>query len=163
MKNLITLILITTVLMSCTSSVDNSKKNIALVENYITAVENLDSEGMDNFLSDDYIGYGPNYGASINKEEVLKNWKDYSNTLYKSIDYKKSKNIAVSITEGDNIGDWVANWAELTIVYLRDDAEVTIYANTTYQIKDGKIIKSYTIYNEADVLNQLGYLFIKNN
>jgi hypothetical protein len=36
-------------------------------------------------------------------------------------------------------------------------------ANTIYQIKDNKIVKSYTFYNEADVLEQLGYVFINPN
>jgi predicted ester cyclase len=33
---------------------------------------------------------------------------------------------------------------------------VTIWANTIYQIKNNKIIKSYSFYNEADVYEQLG-------
>jgi len=163
MKKLILLIVILSVITSCKKSEDNSEKNIAIVEQYIQAVENLNTEGMDKILAEDYIGYGPNYGSTINKEDALKNWKNFSTNLYKSIDYEKSRNIAVSITEGENMGEWVTNWAELTIVYKKDNAEVKLWANTLYQIDNDKIVKTYTIYNEADALNQLGYIFINNN
>ena len=163
MKKLILLIVILSVITSCKKSEDNSEKNTAIVEQYIQAVENLNTEGMDKILAEDYIGYGPNYGSTINKEDALKNWKNFSTNLYKSIDYEKSRNIAVSITEGENMGEWATNWAELTIVYKKDNAEVKLWANTLYQIDNEKIVKTYTIYNEADALNQLGYIFINNN
>jgi hypothetical protein len=159
-KTILTLLVIITFL-GCSKIIDNSKENIALVEQYIKAVENLDSETMGALLADDYIGYGPSYGASINKENAIKNWKESSANLYKSIKYTKSRNIAVSIPDGENKGEWVTNWAELTIVYKKDEANVTLWANTLYQIENGKVIKSYTIYNEADALNQLGYIFVK--
>ncbi len=163
MKKLIFVMVIVSVMISCTKTEDNSEKNIAIVEQYIQAVEDLNSEGMDTLLDEDYIGYGPNYGSSINKEDALKNWKEFSTNLYKSIDYNKSRNIAVTIPDGENKGEWVTNWAELTIIYKKNNAEVKLWANTLYQIENGKIIKSYTIYNEADALNQLGYVFINNN
>ena len=161
MKKLITILLVATLLSSCTKTEDHSKENVALVEAYIKSVESLDSDAMDNLLSDDYIGYGPTYNSSIGKEDAINNWKETSKNLYKSIKYSKNRNIAVTIPDGENKGEWVTNWAELTIVYKEDNKEVTLWANTLYQIENGKIIKSYTIYNEADALNQLGYIFIK--
>ncbi len=163
MKKIILIFLLVTVLIGCSSSVDNSEKNIALVEKYIKAVESLDSEGMDNFLADEYMGYGPSHDNEINKEDAIKNWKEFSTNLYKNIKYTKNRNIAVTIPDGENKGEWVTNWAELKIVYKRDNAEVTLWANTLYQIENNKIIKSYTIYNEADALHQLGYIFINDN
>ena len=70
--------------------------------------------------------------------------------------YSKSQNIAVKTPEGE----WVSNWADLTIVYKGSNKTISILANTVYQIKNGKIIKSLTFYNEADALEQLGYVFI---
>ena len=163
MKKTITLLLITVVMMGCSPSVDNYEKNILLVEKYIKAVEELDSEGMDFFLGDNYMGYGPSHDNEINKENTINNWKEFSTNLYKSIKYTKTRNIAVSIPDGENKGEWVTNWAELNIVYKRDNAEVILWANTLYQIENDKIIKSYTIYNEADALHQLGYIFINDN
>ncbi|MCK5103987.1 MAG: hypothetical protein KAR17_14280, partial [Cyclobacteriaceae bacterium] len=83
--------------------------------------------------------------------------------LYKSIRYSRSRNIAVEIKDGPNKGNWVSNWAELNIAYQNGKGPVTIWTNTTYQIENGKITKSYTVYNEADVLRQLGYVFINLN
>ncbi len=162
MKKIILLLAVFVIMVGCSNSDKNSEKNIAIVEQYIQAVEDLNSEGMDELLADDYMGYGPNYGSSINKEDALKNWKYFSTTLYKSIDYEKSRNIAVTIPDGENKGEWVTNWSELKIVYEKDNAEVNLWANTLYQIENSKIIKSFTIYNEADALNQLGYVFINN-
>lgn len=162
-KAYLVVIVLLTILVSCTPKNNNEASNIALVEKYIEAVENLDSEGMDHLLSDDYMGYGPSHNNEINKEDAIKNWKEFSTTLYKSIEYTKKRNIAVSVPDGENKGEWVTNWAELNIVYKKDDTEVTLWANTLYQIENNKIIKSYTIYNEADALNQLGYIFINNN
>ena len=163
LKKIIMMLVLTTVMIGCSSSINNSEKNIAIVEKYIKSVEDLDSEGMDKFLAEDYMGYGPSHDNEINKVDAIKNWKEFSTNLYKSIKYTKNKNIAVSIPDGESKGEWVTNWAELNIVYKRDNAEVTLWANTLYQIENDKIIKSYTIYNEADALHQLGYIFINNN
>ena len=161
MKKTLLLLLFFAITISCTTTNKNAESNIALVEKYIHAVENLDSEAMGMLLDDDYIGYGPSFGVSIDKENAINNWKESSANLYKSIKYTKSRNIAVTIPEGENKGEWVTNWAELTIVYKKDDAKVTLWANTLYQIENGKVVKTYTIYNEADALSQLGYIFIK--
>ena len=49
----------------------------------------------------------------------------------------------------------------MKINYKEDMGSVTVWANSNYKVEDGKIVKSYTFYNEADVLEQLGYVFIK--
>lgn len=158
-----TLLVVSTLLFACSTPVDNSEKNIKIIEDYIAAVEELNSEAMDQILDDSYIGYGPSYNNEINKDDAIANWKNYTENLYKSIDYKKSRTLAVKVPDGENKGEWVTNWAELHIIYKESDAEVTIWANTLYQIENEKIIKSYTIYNEADALFQLGYTFINEN
>ena len=56
----------------------------------------------------------------------------------------------------------MSNWAELTIVFKSDEV-VTILANTIYQLNNEKIVKSFTFYNEADVLEQLGMVFVDAN
>ncbi len=66
----------------------------------------------------------------------------------------------VSFKDGPNKGDWVSNWVELEITYKHEGDKVVIWANTIYLIEGDKIIKSYTFYNEADALEQLGYVFI---
>lgn len=162
MKKIILLLLFVTTLISCTTN-NNNQKNTALVEKYVQAVEDLDFNTMESMLDENYIGHGPSVNDSIGKDQTLKNWKNNIENLYESIDYNKSRNIAVTVDSGENQGEWVSNWAELKIVYKKDKKEVVIWANTTYQIDHGKIVKSYTFYNEADVLEQLGYVFINPN
>lgn len=135
-------------------------KNIKVVQNYIAAVEASDHETMAALLSDEYRGYGPSHNDSTNKAQALASWRQNSANLYEKIQYLRSRQYAVSIPDGPNKGEWVSNWAELRISYKNKEQEVKIWANTTYQIVDGLIYRTYTFYNEADVLEQLGYVFI---
>ncbi len=118
---------------------------------------------MESLLAENYEGFGPSVNDNIDKKGAIKNWKENVENLYESIHYSKSRVIAVNVPDGENKGEWVSNWAELKIVYKKDKKEVTIWANTVYQVENNKIIKSYTFYNEADVLEQLGYVFINPN
>lgn len=163
MKNIILALLVMTIMVGCSNSNENAENNIALIEKYIQAVEDLDFTAMETVLSDDYVGLGPSINDSIGKRDAVDNWKQNVENLYESISYNRSRVLAITITSGDNQGDWISNWAELNIVYKADKKSVTIWANTTYQIENNKIVKSYTFYNEADVLEQLGYVFINPN
>jgi hypothetical protein len=102
------------------------------------------------------MGLGPSYGDTIYKDQAIENWKYYVENLYEKIQYTRSQIAPVTITEGDAKGEWVANWAELHIVF-KEGGEATIWANTNYQIENGKIVRSLTLYNEADALRQMGY------
>ena len=133
--------------------------NVELVNKYIKAVEDLDFEGMGQYLDENYMGLGPSFGDTINKADAVANWKANVNSLYKKIHYNRSKSAAVHIPDGDNKGNWVGNWAELTIDYQRGGS-VTIWANTNYLVENGKILRSFTFYNEADALRQLGYKIV---
>ena len=163
MKNIILALLVMTIMVGCSNSNENAENNIALIEKYIQAVEDLDFTAMETVLSDDYVGLGPSINDSIGKRDAVDNWKQNVENLYESISYNRSRVLAITITSGDNQGDWISNWAELNIVYKADKKSVTIWANTTYQIENNKIVKSYTFYNEADALEQLGYVFINPN
>jgi len=163
MKKLLYLTLLLPLMMSCSSLNDNSEKNLALVEKYVAGVENLDFEIMESILADDYLGLGPSIGDSIGKAQAVENWKLNVETLYEKIEYQRSRNTAVTVTTGDNQGEWVSNWAELYIEYKNDEGSVTIWANTIYKIENDQIVKSFTFYNEADALRQLGYVFYNPN
>ncbi len=147
------------IIISCNTSNTTELKNTALIEKYVNAVENLDYDGMGDLLHDDYIGLGPSFGDSITKKQALSNWEFLVDNLYKSIKYHRSRNATVKIIDGENKGDWVSNWAELTIVYKHSGKSATIWANSIYMIKDNQIIKSYTFYNEADAYRQLGFTY----
>lgn len=162
-KIILPLVLMTLVMYACSSVSDHSEENIALVEKYIKAVEDLDHDAMENMLDDNYLGLGPSFGDSIGKAQAVINWKNNVDNLYEKIAYTRSRNAAVVISSGENQGDWVTNWAELQITYKDGRGKVVIWANSIYQIENGKILKSYTFYNEADALEQLGYVFINPN
>ncbi|HLW31099.1 MAG TPA: hypothetical protein VKX40_02475 [Aequorivita sp.] len=150
-------------LISCDSGNDHSKENLALIDNYIQAVQNLDYEAMDTALDEKHLGLGPSFGDSIGKIDAIKNWKYNVENLYQKIEYTRSRNAAIDVISGENQGEWISNWAELHITYKDDVGSVVIWANSIYQIENNKIVKSYTFYNEADALKQLGYIFVDPN
>jgi hypothetical protein len=157
MKKYIILTAMVAGLFACTPNNDKKQaENVELIKNYVIAVENLDFESMDKFLDDKYMGLGPSYGDTIYKDQAIANWKYYVEHLYEKIQYTRSQFAPVTISEGDAKGEWVANWAELHIVF-KEGGEANIWSNTNYQIENGKIVRSLTLYNEADALRQLGY------
>lgn len=160
MKNICYFSLLLVFLISCSGADTNAKKNETLIEDYVNAVQNLDYDLMRTYLSEDYMGYGPSMNDSISRDAAVSSWKENVSKLYEKIDYKQSRVIGVSVKDGDNKGDWVSNWAELEITYKEGGEKIKIMTNTIYMIEGDKISKSYTFYNEADALKQLGYVFI---
>ena len=157
MKNAF-IILFVIIVFACGSK--NHEANISVVKQYVNAVEKLDYTVMESLLAENYQGYGPSVGDAIGKIAAVESWKKNVDDLYKKIEYQRMQVAGVTIVEGPNQGDWVAHWAELKIDYKDDKGSVTIWANTNYKVENGKIVKSFTFYNEADVLEQLGYVFI---
>jgi hypothetical protein len=160
MKQVILLIAIGIGLISCTSS-DSKKENesLAIAKKYMEAVETNNPQIMDSLLAKNYMGYGPSAGDSTNKADALADWKYNAANLYESIKYSRNQSIAVTVKEGGqaDTGDWVSNWAYLTIKYKGGRGTIHTWANIVYKIENGKIARSRTFYNEADVLRQLGY------
>ena len=164
MKQLILFAAITVCIFSCNPSAENlSVENLALVKKYLVAVESNDTATMDSLMADNYIGYGPSVSDSANKAEALGNWKYNMNNLYESIKYTRYQNISVTVKEGAEAepGEWVSDWAYCTIKYKDGRGPVYVWVNAVYKIENGKIVKIRTFYNEADVLRQLGYDFVK--
>jgi hypothetical protein len=162
MKKLLYLTLLLPLMMSCSSMGDNSDNNIAVVEKYIRAVENLDYDAMTLLLDDNYQGLGPSHNDSINKQQAIESWKYNVENLYEKIEYTREQHATTLIKEGINKGEWVSSWAELNITYISGET-VVIWSNTAYKVENSKIVKSYTFYNEADALRQLGYVFYNPN
>ena len=164
MKSITTLALLAGLglsLFSCNSSQDQQNaENVKLVEAYVKSVEAMDFDAMDKYLDDNYLGVGPSYGDSIDKESAIINWKLNVTSLYEKIEYTKSRFAPVSIQDGTAKGEWVANWSEMNITF-KDGKSVTLWANTNYKVAGGKIIESLTFYNEADALRQMGYVYFQ--
>lgn len=163
MKKIFLPLLVFVLAISCTTQNNSTKENEDLVNSYVKAVQDYDTATMESLLADNYEGFGPSSKDKIDKKGAIKSWKESVENLYESIHYSKSRIIAVNVPNGENKGEWVSNWAELKIVYKKDKKAVTIWANTVYKIENHKISKSFTFYNEADVLEQLGYVFINPN
>jgi limonene-1,2-epoxide hydrolase len=162
MKQLILFAIACIVLSSCTSSAEKKEKaNLAVAQRYMEAVESNNVMAMDSLLADNYMGYGPSVTDSINKEGAILNWKYLVENLYESVHYTRHKELAVSVTEGEAQGDWVLNWAYLTIKFKDGSGPVNVWVNVVYRIENGKIVHSRTFYNEADVMRQLGYSLVK--
>jgi len=161
MKQLIFLTAISISLFSCTSTTTDKNKteNLAIANKYMEAVETNNASIMDSLLADNYMGYGPSVGDSTNKADAIKNWKYNAANLYESIKYTRHQNMALHVDEGEQAeaGDWVSNWAYLTIKYKDGRGPVNVWVNAVYKIENGKIVRSRTFYNEADVMRQLNY------
>lgn len=159
MKKIMLMIAGALLVVSCSCNEKGDASNTALIKKYVQSVEAMDFDAMDSILDENYMGFGPSINDSINKDQTVANWKFNVENLYETINYNKSRNAPILIEDGENQGDWVANWAELEITFKGSGESVTIWANTNYLIKDGKIVKSYSFYNEADVLEQLGFSY----
>jgi len=162
MKQFIILVIAGICLAACTSPAEKKEKeNLAIAEKYMNAVEAKNVMAMDSLLADNYWGYGPSIGDSINKEGAILNFKYLVENLYESFEYTRHQELAVTVKEGAAKGDWVLNWAYLTIKFKDGSGPVNVWVNVVYRIENGKIVHSRTFYNEADVLRQLGYSMVK--
>jgi ketosteroid isomerase-like protein len=161
MRNLTAFLLISLFFMGCSASEDKKieMENLAVIEKYIKAVEEKDIETMGSLLSDDYVGYGPSFSDSTNKEKAIANWKDVAENLYEKIEYTRTVNIATKVAGVRHPGNYVSDWASLKITYKDGRGPVFLNMNAVYRIENGKINLSRTFYNEADVLRQLGYSY----
>lgn len=158
MKKLIFLSALIIGLLSCSSADDKREsENLAVAQKYMEAVQNMDAATMESLLADNYIGYGPSVGDSVTKEVAVWNFKYNAENLYESFEYTRHTELAVTVKEGEAAGDWVLNWAYLTIKYKDGRGPINLWVNIVYKFEDGKIVQSRTFYNEADALRQLGY------
>jgi len=149
-------------LFACTSPAEKKEKaNLAIARKYMNAVETKNLSVIDSLLADNYMGYGPSIGDSINKEGAILNTKFLMDNLYESFEYTRHKEIAVTVKEGEVKGDWVLNWAYLTLKFKDGRGPVYLWVNIVYRIENGKIVRSRTFYNEADVMRQLGYSMLQ--
>lgn len=156
-------ILFSILVFSCDKNTKIHQDNISIVEQYVQAVEERDNVIMERLLSDDYVGYGPSINHSIGKQEAIANWLENAESLYEKIEHTKAYRAGFTIEDGENQGNWVTTWAELKIHYIESEDVVTILTHSNYKIENGQIVKSYTSYNVADALEQLGYVFINPN
>lgn len=148
-------------LISCSQGAKDSntgQSNIDVVKRYLEAANNKDVNAMGSLLADNFVGYGPSYSDSIDKQSALKNWAVISQDYYDEIHISDPMMIAASSEGGANPGDWVSAWSQVRLTY-KDTARrpVTIYANVIYRVENGKISMLRRFYNEADIQRQSGF------
>ena len=158
------LLMLSIFIAACTGNEQQKidKENIAVIEKYIQAVQSKDTQVMGDLLADNYVGYGPSFSDSTNKEQAMANWKDLAENLYEKIEYTRTVNIAAKVIDGPHPGNFVSDWASLKITYKDGRGPVFLNMNAIYRVENGKITLSRTFYNEADVLRQLGYDYVSS-
>src|SRR4051794_10916994 len=161
MKQLIAFISAVLFLASCANKDQGvNKDNFAVIERYAQAVQNKNVDSMSALLADDYMGYGPSFNDSINKADAVANWRNLVATLYDSIQYTHSVNIAAKVPDGPHPGDYISSWSSMRITYKNGQGPVNLLVNVIYRVENGKITLSRTFYDEADAMRQLGYNFV---
>jgi uncharacterized protein (UPF0371 family) len=71
----------------------------------------------------------------------------------------RARYVKVTTADGPGKGEWVACLSELKITF-KSGKSVMIWANSDYQVENGKIVKTITLYNESDALRQMGFLIV---
>lgn len=148
-------------LASCMTPASNPDRrnpmNEALAITYIDAVVKGDIKTMEELLTDDYRGYGPGIADSVNKVKEIENWKRNMDSLYVSIKYDRYGTLSTRVDSGRVAGDWVFDWARITLNYKSVEPPVTFWSHAVFRIKDGKINLSRVFYDRHDILRQRGY------
>src|SRR5690349_19043860 len=112
MKELILVLSITVALCSCTAGAhDKEKEHLAIAKRFMDAVESKNVSAMDSLLAENYIGRGPSVTDSVDKKGAIAAFTTNANDLYESFKYTRHKELAVTVPEGEAMGDWVLNWA----------------------------------------------------
>jgi ketosteroid isomerase-like protein len=134
------------------------QSNVDVVKRYLEAANSKDIKTMDSLLADNFVGYGPSFADSIDKQSALKNWTLVAQDYYDEVHISDPMMIAARSEGGAHPGDWVAAWSQVRLTY-KDTARrpVTIFANVIYRVENGKIAMLRRFYNEADIQRQSGF------
>lgn len=145
---------------SCDNGAQLAEENLKVVEKYQAALKSLDYDTMKEILAEDYMGYGPSLGDSMNKEDALLNFKYNMENLYDKLKFRGIENVVVGNPTGVRPGQWISSWGRFEIKFKGQSNEAVIWANTIYLVNEGKITRSFIFYNEADALRQMGYSYV---
>jgi|GEM_PF-5356069 len=160
MKYLACILLSSLLIVSCTPPEDPQiaidEANTKVVFDYIDAVTNGDIDAMSAALADGYWSYGPAIADSSSKAENIANWTGNWDSLFAKIDYARVASTTESFADGPLAGDWVSDWATITVDY-QDGTQTTFRFNGVYRVEGGKITRSTSFYDRADLLTQIGW------
>jgi predicted ester cyclase len=161
MKNLSTVFLIF-IIFGCTSGNNissDAQAKIDIVKQYIDAIEKQDVSSMKKLLSDDFVSYGPGFKTEVNKAQNITDWEKGWEERIVSMRYKRVYSGLVNIEKGKHAGEWVTEWGEVTALY-KDAKTVKFWFNGLYKVAEGQIEEARVVFDNMDILTQLGYQFM---
>lgn len=149
-------------LISCSSNFTSGgdpQQKIDLVHQYIDAITKQDVEVMKNLLSDDFKSYGPAMNTEVSKSQNISDWERGWEERIVSMKYKRMHSGLITIEKGKSAGEWVTEWGQVTTLY-KDGKTVKFWFNGLYKVADGMITEARVVYDNMDILTQLGYKFM---
>ena len=127
-------------------------QDIAVVDNYIQAVQSNNAQAVRKLLDDSYVGYLPSLSNSIGKEQVLENLTYESDRVYQKIEFVQNVHLSVRAMTGSESVRFVSDSCLVKITY-KDGRSVFLNMLVDYRIAKGKIT-----FSSATSSNQLSLL-----
>lgn len=161
MKNL-SLVFLIFIVFGCSSENDiptDAQEKLDVVDQYIRTIEKKDINRMKELLAEDFISYGPGFKTEVPKSQNITDWEKGWEERIVSMRYKRAYNGLINIEKGKLSGEWVTEWGQVTTLY-KDGKTAKFWFNGLYKVAEGKIIESRVVFDNMDILNQLGYKFM---
>jgi len=118
-------------------------QDIAVVDNYIQAVQSNNAQAVGKLLDKNYVGYLSS-SDSICKEQALVNLTYGSEHLYEKIEYLQNVHLSVRAIDGPESGSFISDSYVVKITYKDGRGSVFFNALVDYQITKGRITFSRT-------------------
>ncbi|CAM4404891.1 nuclear transport factor 2 family protein [Zobellia nedashkovskayae] len=144
--------------ISATMEFENAEANVAIVSNYVNALQNEDVQTMVAQLADDAKIYGLTGGPS--NEMSPTQLSEYYKESFATTKHKIDENTAyapIKVTGGINEGEWVMVWTTDTISHKETGQEIAIPAQVTCILENGKIAMMAHYYDQLNVMMSMGY------
>jgi hypothetical protein len=137
----------------------NADKNVLLVNNYLDALARGDMNKARSYLASDYVEYGPAASDSMGLDQTLRNWETALNQRSEQA-FNQRQLLGVKAKSGPDKGDWVLGRGVYHWKVPNTGTQIDIPFQLTAQINGDKMQKAYLYYDQADVLEKLGYQII---
>lgn len=148
--------------IACSKNIETSsnvQEKIDIVHQYMNAIEKQDIGAMKKLLADDFKSYGPALKTTVTKSQNISDWKQGWADRIVSMKYKRMYSGLIHIDKGKLSGEWVTEWGEVTSVY-KDGKTAKFWFNGLYKVDSGMITEARVIFDNMDILTQLGYKFL---
>jgi len=159
MKRLIIMLVISFIgFTSCSSSFDSeAQKNKELVEKTFEIVANGDYEGMNTYISEDYVRH-----CQATPELVIKSldaFKEFIRADRKSIPDQKL-NVKMLIAEGDLVAFWATYTGTQTGQmgpFPPTGKNANLDFSGVHRVENGKVVETWVTWDNITILSQLGH------